>query len=73
MMRVFTGPDGRLWDVVPGRESWGVVVALFVSREGGETRRATLQAESSEGGAAELEALDERGLDALFRRSEPTP
>ncbi|MFW6201354.1 MAG: hypothetical protein ACOC8B_02145, partial [Gemmatimonadota bacterium] len=38
-MRRFTDADGREWDVVLGRESWGVHYALFVPR--GRTRSAT--------------------------------
>jgi hypothetical protein len=69
-MRRFLGADGREWEVVVGRESWGTVVAIFVPREGGDPPRQTLlEATSTEGALRELQAAPEEELRALLDRS----
>jgi hypothetical protein len=69
-MRRFPGPDGRVWEVVVGRESWGVFVALFIPVEGGQpVRQTTLLASGYEEASTELERLDEAGLCDLLARS----
>lgn len=73
-MRRFTDADGREWDVVLGRESWGVHYALFVPR--GRTRSATSRQallDASGYGAAEtaLARMGDEAVARLFERSEP--
>lgn len=72
-MRRFRDPDGREWDVVVGRESWGAFYALFVPRAPTDApvRQARLDAEATDAAGLELERLDERALAALFDRSTP--
>lgn len=71
-MRRFDDTKGRPWEVVAGRESWGVLVALFVPIEGdGAVREVALQAESYEAAHRELETMDEAALRALLERSSP--
>lgn len=72
MIRSFTDADGRVWDVVTGRESWGVMVAIFVPADGGEDLRQTpLRASGYDEANAELEALDLKGLQDLLARGGP--
>lgn len=66
-MRKLRGRDGRDWDVVLGRESWGTVVAFFVPRSGGgDPVRALLSAASWDEGARQLLAMEEEELQALL-------
>ena len=68
----YTDDDGRIWDVVIGRESFGTLLALFVPAAGNDAwpRQAVLGAESRIGASAELDALEPGALDELFQRSE---
>lgn len=61
-MRRFTDADGREWDAVLGKESYGTLVVLFTPRAGGEPRKSILGAESQLGGALELEAMTDDEL-----------
>ena len=71
-MRTFRDEEGRGWDVVAGRESWGAIVAIFVpSRGGSEVRQTVLHASSHVEGSAELAGLDESRLRDLLRESRP--
>ena len=72
-MRRYTDPDGRPWDVVLGRESFGALLALFVpaAGNGAAPRQTMLGADSRQGAATELEDLEPAELDALFERSQP--
>lgn len=72
-MQRYTDPDGRGWDIVLGRESFGALVALFVPVAGNAEpmRQSYLSSESHTAAETELDALDDRGLDALFQRSKP--
>lgn len=71
-MRLLVDPEGRRWDVVVGRESWGSFFAIFVPRGGADGPRQTLLGGvSNEEAERELEALDEDGLARLFQKSEP--
>lgn len=71
-MRRFQDRDGRSWEVVAGRESWGAIVALFIPVEGAdEIRQAPLEASGYELAELELDRLGEVGLQDLLDRSAP--
>ncbi|MBW3552261.1 MAG: hypothetical protein KY466_02055 [Gemmatimonadetes bacterium] len=72
-MRRYTDSEGRPWDVVLGRESFGALLALFVPAAGNRAppRQSMLGAESRQGAATELADLEPAELDALFERSQP--
>lgn len=73
-MRRFSDADGRLWDAVVGRESWGTLYALFVPAGPGHdapVRQALLQSVGYDQAMRELELLDDDALRALFRGAEP--
>jgi hypothetical protein len=73
-MRRFTDAEGRLWDAVLGRESWGVLFAIFVPVTSGPAVRQTpLPAEAVERASADLADLDDDELRSLFERSVPKP
>jgi hypothetical protein len=71
VIRLFRDHRGARWEVVLGRESWGVQVALFVSRDEDAVRQTVLEAASQEEASRHLADLDEEGIDDLFQRSEP--
>ena len=68
-MRRYVDEHGRDWDVVLGRESWGTLLALFVPRDGGTARQATLRAVDYNAAQQELDALDDRALADMLRDS----
>lgn len=71
-MRTFRDDGGRDWDVVPGRESWGGIVALFVPRgDASIVRQVALDASSPQEAASALSGLGEDELRALLQQSEP--
>lgn len=71
-MRRFRAPDGTLWDVVLGRESWGALYALFVpAGHDAPVRQALLEAEGYDAAQTELATLDETRLARLFEESSP--
>lgn len=72
-MRRFTDAQGRAWDVVIGRESFGALLALFVPAAGNPEapRQAVLAAESHMQAEQELDALGAGDLGRLFHRSTP--
>ena len=71
-MRRFTDREGRQWEVVPGRESWGTIVALFIPVEAGpDIRQAPLTASGYEMAEAELDRMGEAGLQELLDGSHP--
>lgn len=72
-MRRYTDREGRRWDVVLGRESFGALLALFVPVAGNTAtpRQTMLGADSRQGAAKELDDLEPAELDALFERSQP--
>jgi hypothetical protein len=73
-MRRFLDERGQTWDVVPGRESWGGFVALFIPVAGGENLRQTpLLASGHDQANAELDAMDDQGIRELLARSVPNP
>ncbi len=44
--RIIHDAAGRAWSVLPGRESYGMQVLLFVAEDGGEVRKAMLAAQT---------------------------
>jgi hypothetical protein len=69
-MRRFEDAQGRAWDVVLGRESWGVLYALFVpAGHQAPIRQALLRAEGYDAAQTELATLDESALMRLFEQS----
>lgn len=73
-MRRFDDHDGQGWEAVLGRESWGVLFAIFIpvgGPKGLEMRQAPLAVASHDEATRVFEALDETGLRALLERSEP--
>jgi hypothetical protein len=73
-MRRFEDPDGKPWDVVVGRESWGALYALFIPAGPGRTepiRQALLRSEAYDRAQLELADCDAAELTRLFRLSIP--
>ncbi len=69
-MRRFEDSDGRVWEVVAGRESWGALFALFVPLAGPDPVRQTqLPADSWEDAARILGAADEVDLREMLEKS----
>lgn len=73
MVREFEDADGRGWDVVLGRASWGAFHALFVPRDGGTVRQTLLDVDAAEEAARRLHSADPAELEGLFERSAPRP
>lgn len=71
-MRRFTDAEGRVWDVVLGRESWGTMCAIFApaNREL-DVRQTVLEAESYAEAQAVIAGAAETELQELLERSEP--
>lgn len=65
-MRRFIDHEGTDWDVVLGRESWGLLLALFVPRGAGDVRQAPLSASGYDAATQELNELDDAALQALL-------
>lgn len=70
-MRRFVDREGRAWDVVLGRESWGSNVALFVPVGSGEIRQAPLHAKGYDSAAQELDGSPPEHLQTLLDGSQP--
>jgi hypothetical protein len=71
-MRRFVDQQGREWDTVVGRGSWGAYLLLFAPIGGaGPIRQAPLEAASFDEALLELDALDDDALDSLLDRSIP--
>lgn len=68
-MKRYVDEQGREWDVVLGRESWGTLLALFVPRGGGTARQATLRASDYNAAQQELDALDTPALADMLHNS----
>lgn len=70
-MRRFRDRDGIEWDIVIGRESWGISVALFVPPTASDlgVRQAPLEAAAADAAMRELDNLDDAALQTLFDRS----
>lgn len=78
-MRSFEDRDGRRWDVVVGRESWGAIFAIFVPvgsayapDEGGPViRQLQLRAKAYDEANRELGGASEEELREMLERSDP--
>jgi hypothetical protein len=68
-MRELTDADGRRWDVLVGRASWGTQVLLFSRRDAAETRSLPLAAETPMAAERELDALTEDELRERLARA----
>lgn len=66
-MRRFRDADGREWDVVLGRESWGALLALFVPVGGGTVMQAPLRSDGYDAAQQELDTMEEAALHELLR------
>lgn len=69
-MKRFVDDQGREWDVVLGRESWGALLALFVPRGAGSARQARLKSSDYNAAQQALDRLDDAALAELLRNSE---
>jgi len=71
-MRRHIDPDGRPWDVIIGRESFGALYALFIPAAGntGAVRQSLLRADSQADAEAELAGMEESDMNDLLERSE---
>ena len=73
-MKAFRAKDGIEWDVVVGRESWGTVVAMFISRAGNAPPRQTvLEAISADNALEWVRELSADQLQDLFDKAELKP
>lgn len=70
-MRSFTDAEGRAWDAMVGRESWGGSVLLFSPRAGRDVRVAPLAAETTREAEQELAELSEAELRERLAASRP--
>ena len=71
-MRSFLGSDGREWEVVVGRESWGALFAIFMARKGQDPPRQTmLEGTSVDEALRTILSMEEEELRALLERSCP--
>jgi len=69
-VRRFVDRAGQSWDVIVGRESWGVHYALFVPASGQrEVRQAVLRAASFEEATAEVDGSGDAQLQDLLDAS----
>lgn len=69
-MRRFTDGEGREWEVVAGRESWGAIYAIFIPAAGDVSlRQSHLEATSYEEANRVMDGLDDAGMQALLDRS----
>jgi hypothetical protein len=70
-MRQFQDGEGRRWDVVLGKESWGTLVLLFTPVDAGDSRTSVLASETMYAASAELDAMTDDDLRARLRDSRP--
>ncbi len=70
-MRVIEDAEGRSWDVIVGRGSWGSLVLLFSLRGANENRTADLASESVRQAEQELAALSDDEVRARLADSTP--
>lgn len=71
-MRRFADADGREWELVAGRESWGRLVAILIPVDGkSEIRQAPLRALAYDEADREIETMTDEELRALLVGSDP--
>ena len=70
-MQRITDGDGRDWDVTVGRGSWGSFMALFIPRNDGEVREATLPVGEAAEASGSLQEMSQEELLALLEKSGP--
>ncbi len=71
-MRTFRGSDGREWEVVVGRESWGSLFAIFLPRNGeGDPRQTLLRGTSMDEALRAVLEMEEAELVSLLDQSSP--
>ena len=69
-MRRFTDREGRLWEAVPGRGSWGMHVVLFVpAGHEAPIRQAELAASAMDEAIDEIERADDARLQQMLDAS----
>lgn len=70
-MRVIEDAEGRSWDVIVGRGSWGSLVILFSLRGPNENRTFDLASETVRQAEQELAALTDDELRERLAGSKP--
>jgi len=70
-MRIVEDAEGRSWDVMVGRGSWGSLVLLFSLRGANENRTADLASETVRQAEQELAALSDDEVRARLADSRP--
>jgi hypothetical protein len=70
-MRIIQDAEGRSWDVMVGRGSWGSLVLLFSLRGANENRTADLASETVRQAEQELSALTDDQVRARLADSKP--
>lgn len=70
-MRAFRDQDGRRWDAVVGRESYGIQVLLFLPEGGGEIRKAAMTSITRLEAHREVDVLTDAELCERLARSQP--
>lgn len=71
-MRRFRDGEGREWEVVVGRESWGAFFAIFVPRgHDAPVRQSLLDAGSQSEASRAVDERDEGALRELLEGSRP--
>ena len=70
-MRIFEDAEGRSWDAMLGRGSWGSLVLLFSLRGDNENRTADLAAETVRQAEQEVAGLSDDELRERLADSKP--
>ncbi len=70
-MRTLEDAEGRTWDVMVGRGSWGSLVLLFSLRGPNENRTVDLASETVRDAERELAALSDDALRERLAESRP--
>jgi hypothetical protein len=70
-MRIVEDAQGRSWDVMVGRGSWGSLVLLFSLRGANENRTADIASETVRQAEQELSSLTDDEVRARLAESKP--
>jgi len=70
-VRPLQDEQGRRWQVVLGKESWGTLVLIFTPVADGEPRTSVLASETMRAATAELDTMSDDDLRARLRDSRP--